>query len=307
MLENTQLSIALPTYNRAEFLDHCLTIHIPFFKSRNIPVYISDNGSTDHTREIVEKHMFDYPFIHYCRNDRTIEPDENFEKVLGYPDSEYVWLLGDTYTIPEKVIDAFFLAIVADRYDAIVVNVENRVKGIDEQIYTDRDKLLGDLGWHMTCLSVLIYSRTLLSQANFARFRNTNFLQTGILFEHFAERPFTLRWLPGYSVISSELKGVKKISWESQTFEIWTKRWSNFIFSLPPLYSLDAKLKCIMDHGIYSSLFTFSGLKRLRKNNILTFTEYRAYKKYFAFTINIPKPIIALLSILPKRFISMIS
>jgi abequosyltransferase len=302
MKENKRLAIAIPTYNRAEYLDICLTYHIPILKQWAIPVFISDNGSTDHTKDIVKQHSSEYDLIHYYRNETTIGPDENFEKVLLYPKTEYIWLLGDTYRIPDQSIDAFLQYVVKVAYDAVLFNVVDRVLNIEEQIYSDQNKLLADLGWHMTCLSTLVYSRNLLQNANFVRYRDTNFLQTGIIFEYLADKPFKVKWLPQHSVIGLKVTGVKKTSWESQTFEIWTKRWANFVFSLPPSYNLDSKLKCIMDHGKKSGIFTFSALKRLRKKNILNIKEYRRYSRYFPFTISIHRFFVRVIASLPRWF-----
>ncbi|NTW75085.1 MAG: hypothetical protein HGB29_09495, partial [Chlorobiaceae bacterium] len=93
---------------------------------------------------------------------------------------------------------------------------------------------------------------------------------------------------------------VKKTSWQDQTFEIWTKRWANFVFSLPASYSLDSKLKCAMDHGIKSGVFSFKALMKLRKKKILNLETCRRHGAYFPFTIRYPAFLIRLLAILPS-------
>ena len=39
---NKKLSIVIPTYNRASFLDYSLETHIPLAKEYNISIYIFD-------------------------------------------------------------------------------------------------------------------------------------------------------------------------------------------------------------------------------------------------------------------------
>ena len=301
--ENTRLAIAIPTYNRAEYLDLCLTLHLPMLKQWAIPVFISDNGSTDHTKQIVKKHSSEYDFIHYFWNETTIGPDENFEKVLRYPQTEYIWLLGDTYRLPDQGINVLLDSVMKESYDAVIFNVSDRASEIDEQVYTDQNRLLSDIGWHMTCLSCLVYSRKLLESAVFIRYHNTNFLQLGIILEYIGDKSFRIKWLPQHSLSGLAVVGVIKQSWESQTFEIWAMRWANFIFSLPPSYNLDSKLKCILDHGNKSGVFTFSALKRLRKKNILNIEKYTRYSRYFPFTISTHKYIIRFIASLPCWFI----
>jgi glycosyltransferase involved in cell wall biosynthesis len=300
MQGSSRLSIALPTFNRAAFLEVSIDAHAAMASDAGVSIMISDNASTDDTRAVVKRYQETAPNVKYYRNEHTITPDENFEKVLGYSNSEYVWLLGDTYRIPEATFKAVLRATEEDDYDLIVVNASGRVKEIENQVFEEPNELLANLGWHMTCLSTLVYSRRLLKEANFVRYRDTNFLQTGIIFEYLADRPLRVKWIPGHSVLGLKVPGVKKTSWEDQTFEIWTKRWANFVFSLPASYSLDSKLKCAMDHGLKSGVFTLSALKRLRKKNILDGDVCRRFAAYFPLTIHYPAVLIRLIAVLPS-------
>jgi len=70
MSQIIQLTIAIPTYNRADSLDRNLSILMPQVKRfrKSVEVIVSDNFSTDHTQEIPEKYInlgFD---IKYIRN-----------------------------------------------------------------------------------------------------------------------------------------------------------------------------------------------------------------------------------------------
>jgi len=304
MQANPLLSIVIPTYNRADFLDYCLEVHIPLAKAHNIQIFISDNASTDVTKEIVQKWMEEYPLISYHRNETNIGPDENFERALKYPETEYVWLLGDTYQIPSEGI-GYLLNLISKnqkKYDVIVVNVAKRVSGIPQQDYSDQNQLLSDLGWHMTCLSSLIYNSRLIAHGNFVRYRNTNFIHIGVIFDYIANKDFLVHWAETISVQGVSIKGLVRKSWQNQTFEIFTKRWPNFIFSLPS-YALETKLKCIKDHGEKSGLFKIKHLLYLRKTNILNYKTYKQYSHLFTLTIKYPKLIILLIALLPRSLL----
>jgi glycosyltransferase involved in cell wall biosynthesis len=301
MNSNTQLSIVIPTYNRADFLDYCLEVHIPLARAHNVQIFISDNASTDATKKVVEKWQVEYPLIRYHRNETNVGPDENFERALKYPKTEYVWLLGDAYQIPPEGIDSLFKIISKEnqRYDAIVFNVENRVSDIAEQDYSNKNWLLSDLGWHMTCMSSLIYNTKIIANANFERYRKTNFIQTGVIFEYIENKEFLVHWKKSISVQPIVIEHIKKVSWQDRTFEIWTKNWINFIFSLPSSYELDTKLKCVTDHGIKSGLFSLKGLLNLRSNNCLNIKQYKKYSVYFPLTIKYSKFTILIIALLP--------
>jgi abequosyltransferase len=308
MVANPLISITIPTYNRAEFLDRCLAHHIPLAKAHKIQIIVSDNASTDDTELVVKKRMADYPFLRYSRNGTNLGADKNFEQALKIAETEYIWLLGDTYKIPSEGISYFFEIISKSKqdYDALIFNVRNRVLDVPAQDYNDRNKLLSDLGWHMTCLASLVYNSKVVKSADFERYKNTDLVQTGIIFDYIGNREFLIHWKENISIQAITVEGIKKASWQSRTFEIWTERWSNLVFSLPPSYRLDVKLKCIKDHGIKSGLFSLKSLLFLRGCNALNRKIYKKYSIYFPLTISYSKLTILLISLFPQTIAKVI-
>lgn len=302
MIPNTLLSITIPTYNRADFLDYSLKIHIPMAKEYNIQIYISDNASTDSTKEVVNKWQLEYPLIHYFCNDSNVG-EINFEIALKLPDTEYVWLLGDTYQIQTDGITLLLKTISKKNYDAIVVDVMKRASDIPQQEYSNQNKLLSDLGWHMTCLASLIYSKQLISHGNFERYYHTYFIQIGIIFEHIAHKDFLIYWEKNISIQTLKPPHIlSKKGWYQKPiiFDIACTHWTNFIFSLPASYNLETKLKCVLDHGEKSKLFTLKNLIHLRAANILNYQSYKKYAHLFPLTIQHSKFIIFLIALFPR-------
>jgi len=304
MQANPLLSIVIPTYNRADFLDYCLKVHIPLAKAHNIKIFVSDNASTDTTKEIVQKWLEEYPLISYHCNETNIGMDENFERALKYPQTEYVWLLGDTYQIPSEGID-YVLNLISKshkKYDAIVFNLANKITDIGTHDYTDQNALLCDLGALMTCLSCLVFHKELIEKANFLRYRNTLFLQTGAIFEAIAEQSFCIHWVQHLSVCSLNHTLLKKNAWYNSpiVFETGCKKWTNFIFSLPPSYELESKFKCLIDFGIISGIFTFRKLLYFRIFNFLNYKTYKQYSRLFPLTIEYSNIIILFIALLPR-------
>lgn len=105
------LSICIPTYNRAEVLNETLQqiVSDPYFNSELIQVVVSDNCSTDNTKNIVGN----YPFIDYYRNEENIG-DSNFYKVLSYGQGLYLKLCNDTVRFNEGKLREILLLI--DQY-----------------------------------------------------------------------------------------------------------------------------------------------------------------------------------------------
>ncbi len=102
---NELLSICIPTYNRAEHVYTCISQLIPQLLPFNIPIYVSDNCSTDNTIDYINDLKEKYSYIFYSKNENNMGPDYNFAKVLKLSQSKYAWLLGDDDRINDKIIN----------------------------------------------------------------------------------------------------------------------------------------------------------------------------------------------------------
>ncbi len=100
------LSICIPTYNRADLLDYCLT-NLAALKDcgKPIEVVISDNGSTDRTPDIVEAHRGRIPNLRLHRFPENRGAVANRLNVLRKAEGEFVTYLADDDTL---LIDNLF-------------------------------------------------------------------------------------------------------------------------------------------------------------------------------------------------------
>lgn len=91
------LSICIPTYNRAVFLDYMVRKLVSFDSfDDSVEIVISDNCSDDNTYQTVMNIMSDFPKknIVYHRNEQNIK-DKNFYKVLSLAHGIYRKLQND--------------------------------------------------------------------------------------------------------------------------------------------------------------------------------------------------------------------
>ena len=90
------LSIIIPTYNRCDFLKECLKSvekeiqKIP--KPETIELIISDNASTDSTKEMLKNN---FPNITYFCNERNVGVEENVDRCFKYAQGKYTYILSD--------------------------------------------------------------------------------------------------------------------------------------------------------------------------------------------------------------------
>lgn len=282
MGRNKKISVVIPTYNRGDLLDILLRVHIPMFREFGVGVHISDNFSSDNTAAVVEKWCREYPFINYHCNQSNVGADRNFEIALSLPDTDYVWLLGDSYRLPENGIKTILELVSNKAYDAVVVNLAGRLP-LSARDYNEGGELLADIGGLMSCLSCLIYSRDLILNASFSRYRGSYFIQTGIIFEYLSSRESCVRWEGGLSILGLSNEVFTKDSWANSrgVLKVGVESWVNFIFSLPPCYLFSSKVKAARSFGLLSVRRIFL----MRAHGYLNFKEFLKYRHSFFFAV----------------------
>ncbi|CAN2039951.1 hypothetical protein GMMP15_1500023 [Candidatus Magnetomoraceae bacterium gMMP-15] len=96
------LSIAVPTYNRANYLKTFLT-HLSSWKSFDFEVVISDNCSSDETPEVIKK-FSKHLNIRSIRQIETIEVGCNFTAAYQNACGDYLFIVGDDDVLIEESI-----------------------------------------------------------------------------------------------------------------------------------------------------------------------------------------------------------
>lgn len=99
-----KISVNLVTYNRAPFL----TQAIESVKSQNFSdweLIIIDDGSTDQTKEIIEKYLIDNR-IHYFKNEKNLGISASRNRALKESNGEYIAILdSDDFWIDNKKLE----------------------------------------------------------------------------------------------------------------------------------------------------------------------------------------------------------
>ncbi len=113
-----KLSICIPTYNRAQHLSNCLQSLISMRRPKGFQfeICISDNGSNDNTKEIVDKAKEDID-INYSNNKSNLGIARNFLKVVSMARGEFVWLIGDDDLLLPHTLDT--LEVLFKRHKSV--------------------------------------------------------------------------------------------------------------------------------------------------------------------------------------------
>jgi abequosyltransferase len=297
-----KLAIAIPTYNRSELLDGQLNSLAPLVEKYGIPIYISDNASIDSTEAIVKKWLLTYPHIIYSKNKTNIGMSRNISRVLMLPETEYVWLLSDDDRLVPAAIETV-LENSESGADLIVVNTkfdvqsnDLRVKELPDSIYDDKNKLIEDLGWHITLISCLIVKRGFVDPAVYQKYAGSLFPHTAALLEMAILKNSRISWIARPLVYPT--KNISDFTTNRSFFDIFIKDWSTVISGLPQ-YKNESKNKCILSHGEKAGIFTVPGFFQLRLSGALDFDVYKEYKNSFPSVTHIPRLYIFLISLCP--------
>lgn len=91
------LTIAIPTYNRAHNLARLLEVLFLDLEGyeEKVSVVISNNGSTDNTKEVIERLVSGRRKVKVLHQPSNFGMDSNFYSCVEHVDGAFFWLLGD--------------------------------------------------------------------------------------------------------------------------------------------------------------------------------------------------------------------
>ena len=214
--EKMKLSFNIPTYNRAKYLKKNLEILtaqiIDLQKEDDVEINISDNASTDNTKEISEYYISTYPQIniHYHCNEKNLGPDTNFINAMHLANGEYSLLWGDDDFLKDGGLAQIFGLIDYGQKNNIQIILSSTSlydsngnyksekpflrEDIDELLIDFSDiiqvrayfYLLKDMGGMLSFISDVIYKTSIIHEIEF----NNDFIGT-----HYAFLCYWWGWL----------------------------------------------------------------------------------------------------------------
>ena len=99
------LTIAIPTYNRLDYLKELLPEILQQCKSHpEIEILVVDNNSTDGTFSYLHRLVIEGKIQYRC-NETNVGGDENFVRCVEHSRGQYVWLFGDDDILLEGAVD----------------------------------------------------------------------------------------------------------------------------------------------------------------------------------------------------------
>ena len=162
------LTLSIPTYNRADKLERLLGIidDGSNFISNDVNVYVSNNASTDNTKEVLQKYkiIFKNKGINfsYVNHVKSIGMGGNFINVYTEPRSDYIWWCSDDDIIFTELIPELLGILKVNRPSVLNMGflqppytIENpRYQTEDFGFYQDKESIVKMISTKLTAFIV---------------------------------------------------------------------------------------------------------------------------------------------------------
>lgn len=186
------LTIAIPTWNRAPYLQLLLTEiqkQRALLPSGTIELVVCDNHSEDTTPEVVNAAMHAGQAIHYIRHAENIGSDCNIATCFNVASGRYVWIMGDDDLPVDGTLS--WLSTVLSQQDYALVYL--RPFGFDQDFRTEQPRtrgkhvatrdlgeFLSKVGAQLNLISAMIVNKALVPTLDARQFCGSNLVHVEI-------------------------------------------------------------------------------------------------------------------------------
>jgi glycosyltransferase involved in cell wall biosynthesis len=259
---NSTLSIAIPTYKRADLLAETLNAFLPQIEPHNIPVCISYTDDTGRTERVIQKFRNRYPLVNAITDPCATNIDKKIVSVVKLVQTPYLWLFGDD-DLPEPGAIDRVLKILCERdWGLIVLNAssynsnlsvlnEERVNDIHEdRIYKpgEHESLLRDTAGYATFLGGLVFDKTMWDSKDPTDYLDTDYVHVAVLYRSIVGRYARF-------VADPQLRlRLGSMTWKNRYFEVELINWPKTIWELPDSLYSDASKASICEKSPTTSL-----------------------------------------------------
>lgn len=302
------LSISIPTFNNSNMLNNWFIQHEFIIKKYKIPIFISNNNSTDDTASVIKGWQKKLKNIYHYPTKSTLKAEANFERAINLPQNGWVWLVGDSYLIDHYSIEKVIFTLKSKtNYGFCIININNRIKKLSNEDF-DYNVALEDIAGAVSCISCNLYNLDFFgsiefSNKNTSHFPHVNFFYLNIL------NGVNFVWMNDASIRMVKTKE-RRLNW-SNTSKVWYIAIDNWYHTIENLkgYSIKSKLKAWTSFGRVSALFSVRGLFWLRAQGLLTNSIFKNKKFFFKRVLGkhyFLMRLIALIPIFPLKLITRI-
>jgi abequosyltransferase len=210
---------------------------IPQAKKYNIPIYVSDNASTDNTLEVIEHFKKSYPLLYYRTNNQNSGVDQNMVAAVKMASTKYVWAFGSRRILLPGMLDRVHKVLREDGLDLLVLNDPNPAFAVpNSRYYNSAKEVFRELNRHLTGLGFQVLPLEAWKTEYILKYANTEWTIFGVTLEFLASKHDVKAFF--ISEPCAESSGMSQ--WVCRSFQIWAK-WKKVVHFLPNTYSDEDK------------------------------------------------------------------
>ena len=189
MSNNFLITVAIPTYNRSDTLEKII-LQLSLEKQKSFLILVSDDSSSDNTKEIVYKYQKIMPNLNYSRNEVNLGFSGNVCRLYELSTTPYIWFLCDDDTVLPGAVTKIIEAIKKYRPTIALFNCtwldsygRKMLAGVNRNyIYQNINKLIDYQPlMRTTYLSILVMKRkNILKKLILTQYKDNIFFQVSL-------------------------------------------------------------------------------------------------------------------------------
>lgn len=238
-----ELSICIPTLNRADFIRETLDSIVAQLEP-SVEIVIVDGGSTDGSDQVVAAYVARFPQqIRYVRKGEGAKPsnagfDRDCSHAVELANGSHCWLMTDDDVLNPGAVSQVLAAVRAD-HDLAIISCEVRDLQLREQLVASRpgfaeDRIYTPAQWdgffrdiivHLTFVGAVVVRRSLWLEREPEEYFGSGFVHVGVLFR----RP-----IAGTAIVLAQPLIVIRNGngqWNARAFDIFMLRWPQLLWS----------------------------------------------------------------------------
>lgn len=183
------LSISIPTFNRAKYLQESLR-QIQSELKNIVPglveVYVSDNASTDQTSQVVTAAQDNGLYVRYVRNTENLGSDANIAQCFNDALGKYVLIMGDDDLFVDGALAELIAHLRSSEYGLVCLRAFGFETDFRAELptlkrqtteYMNAGDYLAKVGHFVTLISACVINKSLLTGVDARQFCGGNLVQ----------------------------------------------------------------------------------------------------------------------------------
>jgi len=297
---NPSISICIPTYNNAAYLKESLCSLVPQVKPYDIPIYVSDNASTDDTIKILSSFRHLYSHIYFRSNSENLGVDQNIINAVKMASSRYVWPMGARRKFATNCVKRVYSIISKNNPDLLLLPMDpptrlpKRAMLVKNRRYKSAREVFLEHTVPASALGYGILPLKAFSQEILQNYHGKYWIILTVIFEHLASLNSVDVVFSGWPSISAPERSSP--TWVPNWFQVWNEL-KNAIRALPPSYSNHDKELVIRKHAQY--YLSIHNLVNLRSEHVFNLNIYNECREDLSNYTNSSLSIAKMISLLP--------